>query len=423
MHLPVFLASAGLLAAATAHAVDYRGDATVEGSVFASEGSEVQSRHGEALRIQAEIWHSWNDGQDTITFSPFARVDSKDNERTHADIRESSWVHVSSHAEWRFGIRQVFWGVTEGTHLVDIINQTDAVESLDGVQKLGQPMLNFSTENDAHLLDVFVLAGSRERTFPGENGRLRLPLVVDTDSSRYESSRENRRIDFAARWQFTWQGLRAGLSGFSGTAREPELQVDIDPAQLVYGPGGTPAGFQPGYQPTLVPFYPVIGQLGIDAQLTQGDLLWKLEAVHRNGYTREHRATTAGIEYTQVGAFGTGLDVGWLAEYLHDSRGEYATTPFEHDVLIGWRLAFNNAASTEILASVIVDDKTGEALFSLEGSHRIGDRLRLAMELRHFSHTRPPQSAFDFVTQPDLHYKLRPLADDDFLRLEASWFF
>ncbi len=422
MRLPV-IACSGLLAAVTANAFDYRGDATVEGWAFARDGAQAQSRHAGALRLQTELWQRWNDDRDTLTLSPFGRLDNNDSERTHADLRDASWTHAGAAAEWRLGVRQVFWGVTEGTHLVDIINQSDAVESLDGEQKLGQPMLNVSIERNIHLLDLFVLTGSRERTFPGEKGRLRLPLVVDTSGARYESSRENRRIDLAARWQLTWQGVRAGLSGFSGTAREPELLPTIDASRLIYAGGGIPVGFQPGYQPTLTPYYPVIRQLGIDAQLTQGDLLWKLEAVQRSGYARDYRATNAGVEYTQVGAFGSSIDVGWLAEYLHDSRGAQATTPFEHDVLIGWRVAFNNTASTELLASAIVDSRTGERLLSLEGSHRVGDRLRLALELRHFGRTGAPQSAFDYLVQPDLQRKLRPLADDDFLRLEASWFF
>jgi hypothetical protein len=417
------LACAGLMTSPAATALDHRGDVTMEGWAFAREGAQAQSALDAALRFRADIWHRWNEGRDAITLSPFVRIDTNDSERNHADMREASWVHAGDAAEWRAGIRQVFWGVTEGTHLVDIINQTDAIESLDGEHKLGQPMLNVSVERDAHLLDFFVLTGSRERTFPGEDGRLRLPLVVDTQKARYESSKENHRVDLAARWQFTWQGLRAGLSAFSGTAREPELLAEIDPTRLVYGAGGVPVGFQPGYQPFFIPFYPVIRQVGLDAQITQGDLLWKLETVQRSGYARNYHSTNAGIEYTQVGAFGSDIDIGWLAEYLHDSRNGMATTPFEHDVLVGWRVAFNNAASTELLASVIVDDRSGERLFSLEGSHRLGERLKVTMELRHISHTRSPQSAFDFVVHPDMDNKLRPLADDDFLRLEASWFF
>ena len=39
------------------------------------------------------------------------------------------------------GAAKVFWGTAESRHLVDIINQTDAVEDIDEEDKLGQPMV------------------------------------------------------------------------------------------------------------------------------------------------------------------------------------------------------------------------------------------------------------------------------------------
>ena len=89
--------------------------------------------------------------------------------------------------ESRIGIRKEFWGVTETFHRVDIINQTDSVESFDGEDKLGQPMINISLETLSGSIDFFALLGSRERTFAGRFGRLRTPIVVDTDHPIYES--------------------------------------------------------------------------------------------------------------------------------------------------------------------------------------------------------------------------------------------
>ena len=43
-----------------------------------------------------------------------------------------------------YGVRRVFWGVAESNHLVDVINQTDAIENPDQEDKLGQPMLNLA---------------------------------------------------------------------------------------------------------------------------------------------------------------------------------------------------------------------------------------------------------------------------------------
>lgn len=410
-------------AAAPAFAWEQRGEAGVELFGFAREGAQGQDAATGALSLRSEWWTSWNDGRDLVTVVPFVRLDSADRERSGADLRQLEWTHARRDGlELRSGIRQVFWGVTEGEHLVDIVNQTDQVASLDGEQKLGQPMVSLGLERGAQQLEAFVLLGARERTYPGRDGRLRLPLVVDGDLATFESGRGRERVDGALRYQFNAGRLRLALSGFSGTAREPELRPVVDPARLVYA-GPVPVGLQPGYEPVLAPLYPVIDQLGVEAQLTAGDGLWKLEAIERHGQGEVFRAADAGVELTQVGIGGSRLDVGWLAEYLYDSRDEAATTPFADDVLLGARLAFNDVAGSELLASVILDRATREALWSLEGSRRLGEAGKLALEARVFAHTPPPQDAWTALVAPDAAHRLRALADDDYLRLAWTWFF
>lgn len=415
--------AASLIASLPAQALQQRHELSLETWHFAEPGAQDQARTNASVSLRSEFWHDLDNGRERLVLVPFLRGDLRDAKRSHFDLREASWDHRGDGFTLRVGIHQVFWGVTEGVHLVDIVNQTDQVESLDGEQKLGQPMLNLSIERGPQLFDLFLLTGARERRFPGADGRLRLPLVVDEDLSSYESSRENRRLDLAARWQLNLPALRLGLSGFSGTAREPQLHPLIDPDQVRFS-GGQAVGFDPGYQPVLAPHYPLINQLGLDLQVTQGDLLWKLEAIRRDGDGESFQAADAGLEYTQVGAFGSRVDLGWLLEYLHDSRDEGATTPFEHDLLLGWRLAFNDAASSTLLVSLVVDRHSSERLFSLEGQHRFSDELLLELELRVFAGgAGQPQSALEFVSATDSQHKLRPLLQDDFLRLQLSWFF
>jgi len=412
-----------LLPSLPVSALEQRYELSLELWGFADEGAQSQAQSDTSLSLLSNFWHDLNNGSDRFALSPFVRGDSRDAERSHFDLREASWNHLGDGYELRSGICQVFWGVTEGVHLVDIINQTDQVESLDGEQKLGQPMINLALEGEQQMLDLFVLTGSRERRFPDADGRLRLPLVVDEDLASYESARENHRLDLAARWQLNLPALRLGLSGYSGTAREPELLPVVDYSQLLFSDGQL-SGFAPGYAPVLAPYYPLINQLGLDLQVTQGDLLWKLEAIQRNGGLENYQAADAGLEYTQVGVFDSPLDLGWLAEYLYDSRDERASGPFEHDILLGWRLGFNDAASSSLLTSVIIDRYSGERLFSVEAERRLSDELLLALELRVFANGSPqPQSAVEFLSSADPQNKLRPLLQDDFLRLELSWFF
>ena len=85
------------------------------------------------------IW--WLDGAEVeLRLTPMLRLDAHDASRTHFDLREASALWLRDGWTLILGVGKVFWGTTESVHLVDIVNQTDGVEDIDGEDKLGQPM-------------------------------------------------------------------------------------------------------------------------------------------------------------------------------------------------------------------------------------------------------------------------------------------
>ncbi|MEN8167459.1 MAG: hypothetical protein ABFR65_08290 [Pseudomonadota bacterium] len=328
--------------------------------------SPEQTNHTLSLAFEPEYYHSWDDERQSLTFTPFLRLDSQDDERSHADIRELLWLKAGDGWELRAGIGKVFWGVTEILHLVDIINQTDLVENPDGEQKLGQPMLMYSLEREWGLLDLFVLPGFRERTFPGEAGRLRSLIPVDTKLARYESEREERHIDLAIRWSHSIGDWDLGLSHFYGTSRDPSF---------------TPVVKESG-EIVLAPYYAIINQTGLDLQATKGDWLWKLEAIRRSGQDDPFYAATGGFEYTYVGIAETDMDLGMLAEYMYDDRGDDAPVAFENDLFFGFRLTLNDVQSSELLTGIIKDLDSSAWMFNLETSRRLGAVWTASTQIR-----------------------------------------
>ena len=331
---------------------------------------------------------------DTLTFTPYIRLDQHDNERTHGDIRELSWTHIGSDWELHTGIRRIFWGVTEFQHLVDIINQTDGVEDIDGEDKLGQPMINLSLVRDWGIVDLLVLPGFRERTFPGIHGRLRSGFVVDTDQAGYESSAEQGHVDLAMRWSHTLGDYDIGAYWFHGTSRDPLLQIGADSQG----------------NPVLVPFYQQIDQFGLDLQATLGDWLWKFETIWRDGDSDTYWAAQGGFEYTLVGINETSMDLGMLVEYGWDQRGKDATGLFQNDLFLGARLAVNDAASSEILAGIGYDLDYHSHSLLIEASRRLGDSWKISLDARFFSSDEPA----------DITYALR---QDDHLQLTLERYF
>ncbi len=353
----------------------------------------AQAGSGGSLAAQPEYYREWDQGRQSLTITPFARWDQNDSARSHVDVRELLWLKAADSWELRAGIGKVFWGVTESQHLVDIINQTDFVESPDGEEKLGQPMLNLSLIRDWGTLDLFVLPGFRERSFPGRRGRLRPIPYVDTSEPVYTSAKKQGHVDAAARWSHYIGDWDFGLSYFRGTTREPFYR----------------------YLPTrnvLLPVYDVIDQIGIDIQATLGFWLWKLEAIRRWGQVEPFNAVTAGFEYTLAGLFDTSADLGVIMEYLYDRRGQwrFTPTPFANDLMLGLRLTPNDEQSTEFLLGIIVDLDEGSRLITLESSRRLGDSWKLTLE----------GQAFAKLSSNDILYGFRR---DNYARMELAWYF
>ena len=348
-----------------------------------------------SLLLQPEFYYDWPNGNDSLTVVPMARLDSSDDRRQHFDLRELNWLHAAPRWDLLVGVGKVFWGVAEARNLVDVINQTDQVEDLDGEDKLGQPMVRLSLVQDWGTLTFFALPYFRERTFRGEKGRLRAPFVWDTDNAQFESSLEEWHPDFAARWSHALGDWDVALGYFRGTSREPRFTLDIrDDGQL-----------------RLVPVYDQMDQLGAELQWTVEAWLWKLEAISRWGHGEHFSAAVAGFEYSFFGLFGTALDLGLVAEYLYDGRSAAAPgTPFDNDVFVGSRLAFNDVGNTSILAGVIVDDQSGSMLATVEASRRLGDRWTIEIESLSF---------FD-VPPTGLLYGVHR---DDYVQVRLSRFF
>ena len=310
----------------------------------------------------------------SFTVSPFFRYDATDPRRTHADLREAYLLLFGEigEDEWelRLGIDRVFWGVAESRNLVDIVNQTDLVEHPDGMAKLGQPMVHATWYGDWGVAEFLALPYHRARTFPGRAGRLRAPILVDADRIVYEHGAGARHLDFAARYSHGFGPLDLGVSVFDGTSREPLLLPAL-------GPRGVPV---------LVPIYEQIRQFGLDAQVTTGSWLLKLEAIrragarNREGIEQNYAAFVGGAEYTFYSVFDTAADLSILGELNHDTRGRHATNQIENDLFGAARLALNDVQSTEFLVSILGDMDTSTRAVTFEFNRRLSDQWSLQVE-------------------------------------------
>jgi hypothetical protein len=305
------------------------GDAGAEQRYFFEEPRWPGQSDDAVGSVHTNLEARWRDdsGNQRASFKLFGRLDSVDDERSHADLREAYWAYAGDDWELLLGANKVFWGVTESRHLVDIINQTDLVEDIDREQKLGQPMVNLLLQREWGQLDFYLMPWFRERTFPGVEGRLRAPLPVDTGNARYESPAEQHHTDVALRWSHYFGDVDIGVYAFHGNGREPVLVLAEE-------------------EDRLLPLYHEISQLGVESA----------------------------------------ADVGLLVEYLYDGRGPgEPVTVFDNDVFLGARLALNDTQDSSMLAGAVVDTDSQEWFFNLEAQRRIGEHYIAEARLRLFN--------------------------------------
>ncbi len=370
--------------------VEFEGTGFFEAPQFAG-----QNRHGVSLAGKVTLLAEWADGDVAFRFTPFARVDAQDDRRTHWDIRELKLDVVEGDWSFTIGADTLFWGKTEAVHLVDIINQTDAVEGIDDEDRLGQPMLKVARITGIGEFSAFLLPYFRERTFPGEDGRLRFGLPVATSRPVYDTDAEEWTTSFALRYAGVIGDVDLGLSAFHGLGRDPAFLFDGK---------------------RLRPFYERITQAGFDVQYTSGATLWKAEGIYRWGQRNadfveeDFGALTGGLEHTLFGIIETNADLGLILEYAWDSRGDDALNAFQNDLILGTRLALNDTEDTSVLVTGAIDTTDGGIALRLEAERRISERWKAQIESVGFiNHDKSsPAGAF---------------ADDSFVRLKLTYFF
>lgn len=344
--------------------------------------SSQQRRH--EISVAAEVSYTATaSAHATVRGEIFARLAQPGAARDQLEVREALALFSPGPAAVDIGVTTVFWGVAESRHLVDIINQPDYREDIDGDTKLGQPMVRLGYPlREWGFLELFVMTGVRAFRFPDGDARPAAPLDI-SGRTRYDAERDRWSLDYAARWEHHVGALEWAVSYFHGTSREPQLL-----------PGGVNGRL------TLLPLHDLIDQVGVELQWTRGDWLWKAEGILRGGQGPTFGATTLGFEHTTWGVLGSESDLGVLAEFSYDGRRNQTFNIYDEDAFAGLRLSFNDVAGTELLAGVLADLESGSSLATIEASRRLGSGWTLELVGRAF-HSDDPADPIHWFRRDD----------------------
>jgi len=301
------------------------------------------------------------------------------------------WQYIFKKWEVSVGVKKIYWGVIESNHLVDIVNQADALEGFDPEQKLGQPMVHFSFAPKWGTLDFMIMPYFRQLRFPGPLGRLTPPFIINYSNISFESELEEFNPDMALRFSKTIGMMDIGISHFYGTSRLPLFSFDT-----LYG--------------SFSPYYELIHRSGLDLQYVTGSMLWKLEGIYRYNSRKTITAFAVGGEYTFSNIFQSGADLGIVAEYLYDDRGDELFNGMNDDFFIALRLGFNDKQSTDFLGGTIIDRKNKTLIYTASFNRRLGDSWKISFNM----------SGFENIKTDDFLYLLR---NDSFIELSLAKYF
>lgn len=408
-------------------------------------GYPAPDNQQESIAFQPHYNRNWDDNTRNFDFTAFFRSDSMDPVRSHWDIRELLWRLDNPGVTWRAGIGKVFWGVTESNHLVDVINQTDQVEDVNGTEKLGQPMLRATFKRKSGSYDFYILPYFRTRDITGSQGRPGSGFPFEIVQTKYQSPDAEHQIDVAFRWTQTYGDLDIGLSYFYGTNRTPQVYIPTFTSAAVpslafsiggggfipsgggFGPGGgtgapIPAGVDfstfeaqiaalgltindlpPAIQAALTSevisrssiYYSRLNQAGLEALYLLGEWTLKMETVYRDVGNGNYWASVMGGERTYSGIFGTPWDLTLFIEYNWDSRGQ-GLAPLQNDIFLGTRIALNDTQSTEITIGNFSDLNNASQNFRIEAARRISDnwKARFVGQAFHITDPTDPMYAY-----------------------------
>lgn len=326
---------------------------------------QKEARVSPSVAFESQLVYESNKHRLTIT--PFLRFDSNDKNRNHFDFREFNWLYLGSDWDISFGIDKVFWGVTESVHLVDIVNQIDGVEDVNGEDKLGQLMLSFNVEQAWGALNILMLPMFKKRLFNSEKYRLQGPIIVDSEHATYESEQKDYHTDWAARWAKSVGDMDMAVSYFQGTNREPHLLL-----QTV------------NKEPFFIPYYNQIKQIGLESLWFHGDTLWKAEGIIRKSKNQKFIALVAGFESTIYRIAETSTDLGVIFEYTYDGRDPLVSQQVvgNNDIFLGARVSVNDAQDTSALFGIMYDYHSYVSVMSLQAETRLNGDIKIKFNSR-----------------------------------------
>ena len=409
-----------LLPALAVASTDSKGSVGFEGRAFVPEGDEVDRFDYGSLLVGRLEWKGKQ--------KPFreklrvvGRAAAIDRDRSRLVVEEA-WVgYRSKYLRLKAGVQLLNWTATEAFHPADVVNSRNFDGNVENPDKVGEPMVSATLRLGRVHLTGYYLPVRMDPVFPGPRSRLSFsgtklgdPLWVPRGGGDIDDLEDSH-------FEHQWAVRLATTLGSADIALHAIQHNDRSQPGLAINQR----------EGTARPVYAFVTQVGMTYAHAVSDFLLKLEAAHRrpddldvelqfpvahDGNTPatlllsvdppNHTIVAAGVEY------GWSYDTLGQATVIVEGQGvvdvadadeRKAITPFQRDVLVGYRHDFEDVQGTTLNLGVIVDLEGDGVVGTGSVGRRLGETWTLATSLR-----------LNFIDDGPLE----PLDGDHFMQLE-----
>ncbi len=320
----------------------------------------------------------------------FGRADNGDSERSLIAVEEA-WVgYRKSGWDLRLGAQMLNWSATEAFHPADMINSRNLDSDIESPEKLGEIMLSVRRKIGRGSLTAFVMPRYENPEFPSSKSRLSfLPAGMEVGEALWLEGDGNISdgsygLQWGARFSQTISTADVSLHYIRHQDRhQPVMIADTNTGKL-----------RPLYLPVTD-----IG--GTYLQVLSGWIV-KLEYNYRNFDNPVDPVTfdfAGSIPVLQPdhSQLALGLEYGWSysnggeGTMIFEGQGFFgvnkneraALHPFQRDMLVGYRHAWNDIMSREFLVTTIFDlERKREFLLNASYKQRLNDTWSVRLGVR-----------------------------------------
>lgn len=350
----------------------------------AAEG-DSNNKYSKGFKAEAKFNYKY----ENIRFNglAFTNWDSTDDSRSYSNIRQANIYVNNNNFTFGLGVDTFFWGVSESINVVNVLNQSDIMESLDGKVKYGQTFVSINTRFSNGDFSFYYLPLFQEQSFPER------PSYGLAISKNAVFEHDKKRGGIAARGLFYFDRLEFALSYFKGTRRSALLARHATEMAV------------------LTPYYIQTVNYLVDGVYIAEDFTLKFEA--KTGLEQNAGFTTfnLGIEYPSYAFSKLVEEVIFIAEYAFDDRKLSAETHGQNDIFLGGKFNFgySEQGNVRFLYSYDFDYRSQYAELSYE--YRLNDYFRFKAK------------ALKVLSAPERDQRLYALSGEEFINLSLHYAF